>query len=107
MFHKRKYLFTSNSRSDRGVMASVCGSASLVSFIIVITIVLKAGGNHGGRLGAVGFVSCLFSVAGVILGGLSLTEKDRFPFFPRYGFAVSLLSLLLWGAVIYAGIAGI
>ncbi len=104
---KRRYIFTSNSRSDKGIMASVCGLISMVSFILVMMIVLRAGGITGSRLGAVGFVSCLFSVAGIVLGIMSLVERDTFRFFPRLGFTVSLLSGICWGGVIYVGISGI
>ncbi|MCR4908138.1 MAG: DUF6142 family protein [Lachnospiraceae bacterium] len=107
MFFKRNYLFTSNSRSDKGVISSVCGLISVVSFIVTISIVLKAGGNTGSRLGAVGFVACFFSLVGIVLGIMSLVEKDKFRLFPRLGFFSSLLSLLLWGGVICVGAFGL
>ncbi len=88
------------------MLSSVCGLISIISFIITISIVLKAGGNTGSRLGAVGFVACFFSVAGVVIGIMSLVEKDKFRFFPRLGFFSSLLALILWGGVIYVGAFG-
>lgn len=105
MIFKRKYLFTSNSRSDKGIIATVCALISLISFSITLYLVLKAGGNTGDRLGAVGFVACLFAVAGLVLGIISLVEKDTFRFFPRFGFALSVISLIAWGGIIYAGFA--
>ncbi len=105
MIFKRRYLFTSNSRSDKGIIASVCGLISFISFSVTLYLVLKAGGNTGHRLGAVGFVACLFAVAGIILGIISLIEKDTFRFFPRFGLIVSIISLLAWGGIVYAGFA--
>ncbi|SKB51244.1 hypothetical protein SAMN06296386_101346 [Lachnospiraceae bacterium] len=107
MLGKRRYIFTSSSQSSKGIMSSVLGLISLISFIAVMMNVLKAGGSVGPRQGAVGFVSCLFSVAGTVLGVMSLIEPDKFRLFPRLGFTVSLLSLIAWGGIIYAGIAGI
>ena len=103
MIFRRKYLFTSNSRSEKGIMSTVCGLISIVSFFVTLYLVLKAGGNTGHRLGAVGFVACLFSLAGLILGIISLVERDTFRFFPRCGFIISFLSALAWGGIIYAG----
>ncbi len=107
MLGRRKYLFTSRNQSSKGIMSSVCGLISLISFIVVVMAVLKAGGSTGPRQGAVGFVSCLFSVAGTVLGIMSILEPDKFRFFPRFGLTTSLLSLIAWGGIIYAGIAGI
>ena len=84
-------------------MSTVCGLISLISFSITLYMVLKAGGNTGDRLGAVGFVACLFALAGLVLGIISLAEKDTFRFFPRCGFILSLLSIIAWGGIIYAG----
>ena len=55
-------------------------------------------------MGAIGFVSCLFSVAGITVGVMSLLEKDTYRFFPRLGTTVSILMLLIWGGILYAGI---
>lgn len=107
MFRKRNYIFTSKSRSDRGIMSSVCGIISFVSFIAAMLRVIQDGGQAAGRFGAVGFVSSFFCVAGIVLGIMALTEKDKFMFFPRFGFVVSMLAGIAWGGILYAGIAGI
>ncbi len=103
----RKYLFTSRKISYMGIGSFIAGLISFVSFLIVITIVLKAGGNADERMGAAGFLSCLFGVAGVIIGIVSLVERETFRFFPRAGTILSLIASLLWGGVIYVGFTGI
>ncbi len=102
-FGRRRYLFTSNTRSDKGIMSSVCSTLSFVAFIGVISQVIKAGGSAGSRLGAIGFMSCLFSVAGLVLGIIALLEKDTYRFFPRFGFILSIITIILWGGILYAG----
>ncbi len=88
-------------------MASfIAGAISFLSFFIVIFIVLKSGGNAGSRLGAAGFVSWIFGISGVIIGIVSLIEKETFRFFPRLGTGLSLLMTVLWGGIIYVGITG-
>lgn len=105
MFFKRKYLFTSRKTSYKGIASFIAGALSLVSFIIIISIVLKKGGDADLRLGATGFVSACISAAGFVLGLVSLFEKETFRLFPRLGTFVSLLTLFLWGGVMYVGIS--
>lgn len=88
------------------MVSFISGTISFVSFLIVLSIVLKAGGNADARLGAAGFVSGLFSIAGLVIGIVSLIEKDTFRLFPRLGFFLSLFTLILWGGVIYVGFTG-
>lgn len=107
MFKRHNYIFTSKSRSDRGLMSSVCGMISFISFIISMLKVIRDGGQAASRFGAVGFVSCFFCIAGLVLGIMALAEKDKFMFFPRFGFAISLIAGIAWGGILYAGIAGI
>ncbi len=86
------------------MLASLLGGLSVLMFVPLIQSVLKAGGITGNRMGAIGFVSCLFSVAGITVGVMSLLEKDTYRFFPRLGTTVSILMLLIWGGILYAGI---
>ncbi len=107
MIGRRRYLFTINRESKRGIMASVLGVTALIAFIAAFTMTVRNNGTVSARFGTVGFVSFIFSIAGFILGIASLTEEDRFPLFPRLGFGSSLLALILWGGILYAGIAGL
>ncbi len=106
MLFTRKYLFTSKKTSYKGVASFIAGAISFLTFLVVISLVLKTGGNAGPRLGATGFVSLIFSAAGVIIGIVSLVEKETFRLFPRLGTGLSLFTLILWGGVIYVGIKG-
>ena len=102
-FGKRRYMFTSSSQSDKGMMSSVCSALSLAAFAAVLSNLIKTGEDAGSRMGAVGFVSCLFSIAGLVLGIMSLIEKDTYRFFPRLGFILSIITIILWGGILYAG----
>ena len=102
-FGKRRYLFTSSKPSEKGMMASLLGGLSLLMFISIIQAVLKAGGITGSRMGAIGFMSCLFSVAGIVIGIISLFERDTYRFFPRLGTVLSATMIIVWGGILYAG----
>ena len=100
----KKYLFKSSRQSEKGILSSVLGGTSLLSFTASLCVVLRAGEFSGGRLGAVGFISCLFSMAGLILGLLGLYDREALRLFPRLGFALSLCSLLAWSSIVYIGL---
>ena len=101
---RREYRFTSKSRSSKGIMSTVCATISAVGFAAVLMKVIKNGGQAGERMGAAGFVAFVFCFAGIALGILALMEKDKFEFFPRLGFALSVLCAIAWSFVLYAGL---
>ncbi len=85
-------------------MSTVCALISTAGFAAVLTRVVKNGGQAGERMGAAGFVAFVFCFAGIALGILALLEKDKFEFFPRLGFALSVLCAIAWSFVLYAGL---
>lgn len=107
MTKKMNYIFTSKSQSYRGIMSTVCGIISIVSAVISVTMSFMARGEASERLGGVGLVSVLFSIVGLILGILSIRERDTFMMFPRLGLALSVLSIIAWTGIVYVGIRGI
>lgn len=106
IFEKR-YIFTSNRHSKRGMMALIFGMMSLISFFLATAMSIKDASGMSSRMGGVGLIAMIFALAGLVLGIMALRENDVFPMLPRAGFAVSLISLILWVGVIYAGITGI
>ena len=106
LFEKR-YRFTSNKHSTKGMMALFFGMMSLISFLLATVITIGNNAEIADRMGAAGFLAIIFSFIGLGLGSTALTEADVFPILPRLGFAVSLISLILWGGIIYVGFAGL
>ena len=83
---KRKgFIFTDKKHSNRAVMAAVLGAISLASLGIMV------------------FLSALYSTVGLILGLVTLQEKEYFRLFPVLGIVLNLLALLSVGLIIYAG----
>lgn len=106
LFEKR-YRFTSNKHSTKGMMALFFGMMSLISFLLATVITIGNKAETADRMGAAGFLAIIFSFIGLGLGSTALTEADVFPILPRLGFAVSIISLILWGGIIYVGFAGL
>lgn len=102
IFEKR-YVFTSNRHSKKGMMAFVFGMISLISFFLAAGISIAEEAKTA-RMGGAGFFAAIFGMVGLTLGVIALQESDVFPLMPRLGFAVSLIAVLLWGGVVYVGI---
>lgn len=92
----RGYKFTSKKQSEKGIMAVVLGLAAMVSFFAANIIAYKAGGAVDNRVGAAGFVSVLFALAGSVLGALGLQEREVYIWIPRIGTGISVISLICW-----------
>ena len=89
------------------MMALIFGMMSLISFFLATAISIKNVSEMASRMGGVGLLSMILALAGLVLGILALRENDVFPLLPRSGFAISLISLIIWICVIYVGIVGI
>lgn len=103
----KNYIFTSKSQSEKGVMSTITGLISMTSFIIANVIAFGERGEASMRLGAVGMLSFLLSIASLVLAVMSLKEEEVFPLFPRLGLALAVLSLIAWGYILYVGVMGI
>ena len=88
-------------------MALIFGMMSFISFILANVISIRSAAELASRMGGAGLIAMIFALTGLVLGILALQESDVFPFLPRIGFAISLISLILWICVIYIGIVGI
>lgn len=107
MFGSRKYLFTSKKTSYKGIASFISGAFSFAAFLLVLSIVAITGGEADARHGAVGIVSFILSISGLVLGIMSICEKDTFRLFPWLGTIISFLTFTIWGGIIYVGFTGL
>ena len=103
------YKFTSKSQSEKGIMAMVLGGIALVSFFVSNMDSFSLKGEVAMRLGAAGFLSFIFGLAGLVLGIMAVREKDVFKTIPVCGLCLSLLGLICWLliALLGTGVIGI
>lgn len=101
---KRKgFIFTDKKHSNRAVMATVLGVISLASLGIMIFLSYKNGGKVGAGFGAGALLAALYSTVGLILGLVTVQEKEYYRFFPVLGIVLNLLALVGIGLIVYAG----
>ena len=104
---EKKYRWTSNRHSQRGMMALIFGMISLISFFLAAMISIRSKGGMAERMGGAGIFALIFGIVGLVLGMMALQEPDVFPILPRTGFGVSVTAVILWLTVVYIGIVGI
>lgn len=101
---KKNIHFTNKKHSDKAIMSTILGVISLVSLGIVTYLSYSQGGVMHGGYGVTGVLATVYSLIGLILGVLTLRDKDIYRFFPVLGTILNVISLggisfyCIWGA---------
>lgn len=105
--HKKSYMFTNKSHSDRGKLSAALGAVSFVSMCVAVYISYREEGVMDPKLGAAVVFALLFSLIGEVLGIMSRVEKDKFYFFPNIGLILNTIVIAFAGFILYLGVGGI
>lgn len=97
------YIFTNKRQSNRAIMATILGVLTLLSMIAVIHLSFIQKGATPISYGLTGLLSMIMSLVGLVLGIVTVMEKDYYKLFPALGIILNLLSLLGVGFIVYAG----
>lgn len=103
MRKKKNYIFTNKKNSNRAIMAVILGVISLVSLGTVVFLSGLDGGNARMGYGFTGLLASAFSLTGLILGVVTIQNKDYYRMFPVLGILLNLLALAVVGLILYAG----
>lgn len=74
-------------------MSAILGLISNVSLGIVLYLTYLKGGEAPLSYGLTGLLAAVFSLTGLILGVLTVREKDSFKLFPVLGMILNLAAL--------------
>lgn len=101
---KRKgYIFTNKRHSDRGIMSTILGAISLAALGAVVFLAYRSGGEAAPGFGVTGILALIFSLTGVVLGILTIRDKNYYRLFPVLGTLLNLLALGGISLILYAG----
>lgn len=101
---KRKgYIFTNKRHSDRGIMSVILGVISLASLGAVVFLSYRSGGEAETGFGFTGVLALIFSLVGIVLGILTLRDKNYYRLFPVLGTLLNLAALAGISLILYAG----
>ncbi len=89
----RNYKFTGKKHPQRAIMAVILGVISLISLGAAVYLSYCWEGEIPSSYGVTGMLVALFSLIGLILGLVTLREKDRFLFFPCLAILLNGLAL--------------
>ncbi len=103
MAKKNSYMFTNRKHPKRAIMATILGCISLLSLAVVIYLSYINGGNNPGSAGLTGLFITLFSMIGLVLGVLTILDKDRYLLFPVLAVILNLAALGGISLILYAG----
>ena len=100
---KNGYMFTNKEHTLKGIMATILGMISIASLGYIIVNSYRNDGQVPLQYGAVAFLTMLFAFAGIVLGVLSKSERDKFYFFSYLGIVLNVLVLAALSVILYAG----
>lgn len=100
---KKNFMFTNKEHTLKGIMATILGVISLVSLVYIIVESYANAGEVPIQYGAVAFLTMIFAFAGIVLGVLSKSERDKFYFFSYLGIVLNVLVLAALSVILYAG----
>ena len=81
----RKYIFTDKKHTHKGIISTALGVIDLATIIYAIRYTFLAGGNAKDSYAASLFLVLLFAFAGIILGFIGKSERDKFHLFAYMG----------------------
>lgn len=101
---KRKgIIFTDKKHSNRAVMATILGVISLGALGLMVFLSYQKGGKVGAGFGVGALLAALYSTIGLILGLVTIQEKERYRLFPLLGIVLNLAALVSIGLIVYVG----
>lgn len=90
---RRKYIFTNKKTSERAIMSTILGMISNVSLGIVIYMAYLDNGGTEHGYGVTAILATIFSVIGLVLGVVTVRDKDYYRFFPIVGIILNVVAL--------------
>ena len=103
MARRKNYIFTNTKHSEKAVMSTALGVLCIFSLIAVTFLSYKKGGEAPYGYGFTGLFVLIFSLIGLLLGVITVREKDMFKFFPVLGIVLNTIAILGIGFMVYIG----
>ncbi|MBD5490661.1 MAG: hypothetical protein HDR16_00615 [Lachnospiraceae bacterium] len=103
MLKKNSFMFTTKEHTLKGIMATILGVISLVTLGYIVLNSYRNAGKVPLEYGAAAFLTMIFAFAGIILGVISKSERDKFYFFSYLGIVLNVLVLAVLSVILYAG----
>lgn len=93
MARRRKYIYTNKKTSERAIMSTILGIISNGSLGIVIYMTYLENGQTEHGYGVTAILAMIFSMIGLVLGVITVKDKDYYRFFPVVGIILNAIAL--------------
>lgn len=103
MAKKNTYMFTNKEHTQKGIMSTILGVISLVTLAYAVIMSYLRAGDIPRQYGAAAMLVMIFAFAGIVLGVVSKTERDKFYLFTYLGIVLNVLALAVISVILYAG----
>lgn len=103
MAKRKNYIFTNRKHSEKAIMSTALGTLCIFSLIMVVYLSYKKAGDAPTGYGFTGLFVMLFSLVGMILGIVTVREKEMFKLFPILGIILNVIAFLGVGFLVYIG----
>lgn len=103
MKKRKSFIFTDKKHSNRAIMATILGIISLASLSAMVFLSYRSHGEVGQGFGVGAFLAAVYSTVGLVLGLVTVQEKERYRFFPVLGILLNLVALAGIAFIVYAG----
>lgn len=100
---RRNYIFTNKRHSHRAIMSTILGIISIVSLVIVVYLTYRKDGDAAVGYGFTGLLATLFSLIGLVLGVITVRNKEYYRLFPWLGVGLNLFALGSISLILYLG----
>lgn len=100
---KNSYMFTTREHTQKGIMSTILGVISLATLGYTVYMSYQRVGDVPAQYGAVVMLVMIYAFAGIVLGVISKTERDKFYLFTYLGIILNILALAVISAILYAG----
>lgn len=103
MAFKKSYIFTNKEHPEKGIMAVILGILSIGTLGTAVYLSYQQGGVSSTRYGAAALLAVIFMMTGMGLSIYSLTQRDKFKFFPILGIVLNTIAVSMLSLILYAG----
>ncbi len=100
---RRNYIFTNKRHSQRAIMSTILGIISTASLGIVVYLTYLEKGQATVGYGVTGLLATIFSIAGLMLGVMTVRVKEYYRLFPWMGIMLNLIALGSISFMLYFG----
>lgn len=101
------YKFTKKKHPEKGIMSASLGLISTFSVCFAVYLTFRNKGVAAPQYGSVVLLSLLFAAGGMVLGIMSVVQKDIYRLFPVVGLIFNGAALIMCFSLLYIGVTGV